>query len=144
MLGDIGKTSWNTAFAKSIFQERLHLSSGHILCAAHGWQLTVRTSPRLAHAIGTREVIPDSEIMEYEVKCPDWGENRSSVSLVDCAFLQKFVEVLNNKRLVLLNREMKLERLNDRLLIQRIGREMKTVCPRCLEAVIKRSTPMPS
>ena len=86
-----------------------------------------------------QKTISEVQIMEYEVRAPDWGDDRFSLYLVDRAFLKCFVAVGEKNKLTLIDRQRKYKRLNDRLLIGKIDQELKRVCPLCLVATFPTS-----
>jgi hypothetical protein len=117
--------------------------SGHTECKEHGRQLRAATSPKIASAIRGKEKVASNEVIEYEIKnCFD-DPQRSHTYLVDVDFMRSFIDTSAHSKVTLVDRDRGRKRLNDRLLIFRIGEHMESVCPRCLELATGRPAPLP-
>lgn len=97
----------------------------------------VATSPRLAAAISSNESMPPEEIRYLRFR----NDGKSYERAVDSNFLEKFGLPVNDAVVILKDRDKALKQLNDRLLIQKIIREMKGVCPLCLDGVLHPLAP---
>ena len=116
---------------------------GRIQCEYHGMQLCASTSPRLRDAARLTTPVPDYDIVEYEITMSFGDPDRIDKCLVDADFIKKFIDKMPGAKVRPLDRDIKNKRLNDRLLIMRIGKELEPVCPLCLEFVTGRPTPAP-
>lgn len=96
-------------------------------CDKHGPQPFTQTSPKLAEKISAISSVSEVDIRRIEI---DSG-GKSFQYLVDVEFLKRFMLPVDQDIVVLRNCNKGLKQLNDRLIIQKITKEMKWVCPLC-------------
>jgi len=101
-------------------------------CEKHGVQQFVMTSPLLAAAITQGESIKETDLRRLQIE----SLGKTFEYFVDREFLDEFMIAPDKRILILKDRDKPSKQLNDRLIIQKIVREMKWVCPVCLKAVI--------
>lgn len=102
-------------------------------CQKHGATNHTITSPRLDDAIAQGGSFDQDKICVLQIE----SDKGLSEYLVDEEFLSKFALVPANKVVRLRDREKDLRRLNDRLLIRRIVKEMRWVCSVCLHELLQ-------
>ena len=98
-------------------------------CDKHGFQPFVVTSPRLVHAVLHDDLIMEDEICSFKIIEYD----RTFDYFVDVGFLKNFEIALTIEPLILKDRDKILKKMNDRLIIQKIIKEMKWVCQECFK-----------
>jgi excinuclease UvrABC helicase subunit UvrB len=104
-------------------------------CDKHGVQNYQLTSPLLADAISQNKKIDKTLIIHLLVKSRD----SETDYLVDVDYLKNYIDFPDTEnKLLLVDRDKTTRQSNDRLVIQNILRNMRWVCPRCLECVIER------
>lgn len=101
-------------------------------CEKHGAQQFVMTSPRIAAAIVRGQSIKETELRKLQIE----SLGKTFEYFVDSEFLDKLKIASDERTLILKDRDKRAKQLNDRLIIQKIVREMKWVCPVCLKSVI--------
>lgn len=101
-------------------------------CEKHGVQQFIMTSPRLAAAITQDESIKETDLRELQIETL----GKTFEYFVDREFLDNLMIASGERILILKDRDKASKQLNDRLIIQKIVREMKWVCPVCLNTVI--------
>jgi hypothetical protein len=104
-------------------------------CEKHGVQKFVLSSPRLAAAIAQDESIKETDLRRLQIE----SLGKTFEYFVDREFLDNLLIASEEQILNLKDRDKKSKQLNDRLIIQKIVREMKWVCPVCLSTVISRA-----
>lgn len=101
-------------------------------CEKHGVQQFVITSPKLAAAITRSELIEEADLRKLQID----SFGKTFEYFVDSGFLSEFKIVSDEPTVILKDRDKASKKLNDRLIIQKIVREMKWVCPICLKTII--------
>ena len=94
-------------------------------CVKHGFQPFISTSPRLAEAISSNQSVTHDDIRYLDFDL--FGRNFRET--VDPTFLENFGLPSHRGVVVLKDRDKNAKQLNDRLLIQKITKEMISVCP---------------
>jgi hypothetical protein len=102
-------------------------------CKIHKVQSFILTSPRFAEAIEHRENLSTDEVITLKIH--SYGKIYDYK--IDDAFIKEFNLSPVDDEVILRDREKTEKKLNDRLLIQKITRAMKYVCPLCLSEVFK-------
>lgn len=108
---------------------------GWPFCEKHRGSRFILTSPKFAAAIKSKESIDPDDIRYFRFTSKGLGGRNP----VDTAFLEQFGFSANNSVVVLENRDLEAKQLNDRLLMQKILKEMQSVCCACLDGVLPRS-----
>jgi hypothetical protein len=103
-------------------------------CKKHNIQTFIQTSLRLAEAIECKENLSVDEVIIlkilsygkiYEYKIDNTFANEFNLSPVDGVVMLR-------------DRDKTEKKMNDRLLIQKVTREMKWVCPLCLSETLEK------
>lgn len=102
------------------------------VCKRHDAQRFVLTSPRLAVAI-SNQILSPLNIFIIRVDC----SGSDFEFLVDCEFPEKYGISSGESVIGLKDRDKLAKQLNDRLIIQKMVRDMKWVCPLCLHMVAR-------
>jgi hypothetical protein len=102
-----------------------------ILCKKHGMQNMAMTSARFQAAIWEGRSIEKSDVRMLEIRSAE-GKRQYPI---DAEILTRLQIASVNNTLTLKERDQHLKQLNDRLVIQKIFREMKDnwVCAACLD-----------
>lgn len=103
-------------------------------CEKHGVEQFVLTSPRLADAIKLNEYFCSDEILKLKIE----SSEGCSDFFIDIELLKKFKLSEVDRVVTLHDRDKPKNILNDRLLIQKIIRYMKWVCPLCLIEIVDK------
>lgn len=103
------------------------------LCKKHGMQTLVLTSPEFSERTKSCKKIKKSEALLLTIKHVD----SDSTYYIDFNFFNEFIPERNKENLILLDRNRSKKELNDRLIIQKILKEMVSVCPECLKESIE-------
>ena len=107
-----------------------------VFCEIHGVQEFVITSPKLADAIAHGELIAETDLRKLQIESVG---ARFEYYFVDSGFLNEFQIISDSQTVSFKDRDKVSKQLNDRLIIQKIVRAMKRVCPDCLEITISKS-----
>lgn len=101
------------------------------VCEKHGVQQFIITSPRLATAIARGKLTEATDIRKLKIE----SLGKTFEYFVDSKFLEEFQIDLNKPTIILKDRNKASQKLNDRLIIQKIVAGMRWVCPVCLNAI---------
>ncbi len=104
------------------------------ICEKHGTQKFVLTSPRLAAALAEGKLTKETDLLELKINSLD----KIFEYTVDREFLKDFQFNLYDREVTLQDRSKISKQLNDRLTIRKLLREMKWVCPVCLNKIISQ------
>ena len=102
-------------------------------CKKHDVQSFILTSPRFAEAVERRENLSVDEVLTLRIH----SYGKIYEYKIDDTFMEEFSLSPADGAVILYDREKTKKKLNDRLLIQKITRAMKYVCPVCLSEVFK-------
>ena len=102
-------------------------------CKKHNVQSFIQTSPRFAQAIENRENLSKDEVATLRIL------SRGEVFdyKIDNTLVNEFNFSPVDGVVILRDRDAPGGRLNDRLLVQKVTRTMKWVCPLCLSEIFK-------
>jgi hypothetical protein len=103
-------------------------------CKKHNVQLFIQTSPRLADAIECTEYFNSDEIVRLKIL----SHGEIFEYKIDRTFVNELSMIPVDDEVILRDRDEKEKKLNDRLLIQKITRAMKWVCPVCLSEILTK------
>jgi hypothetical protein len=103
-------------------------------CKIHNVQAFIQTSPRLAEAIEYRENLSIDEVVSLKIL--SYGEIYEYK--IDYTFVKEFNFALVDGVVMLRDRDKTENKMNDRLLIQKVTRAMKWVCPLCLSEIFDK------
>lgn len=101
------------------------------LCERHNIQPFILTSPHLAAAIKRGDHISSDEITKLKI----FSMGKYFEYLIDIKFLKELKITPVDGVVIMRDRDKTEKKMNDRLLVQKIMREMKWVCPLCLSEV---------
>jgi hypothetical protein len=104
-------------------------------CKKHNVQSFVQTSPRLAEAIENNEYLSTDKIVTLKIL----SYGKIFEYKIDIAFVNELDIIPVDGEVMLRDRDKKEKKMNDRLIIQKITREMKWVCPICLSEIFTKS-----
>ena len=90
------------------------------------------TSPRIAAAIVPAQSMKENELRKLKIVSLE----KTFEYFVDSELLDEMKIASDERTLILKDRDKRAKRLNDRLVIQKIVRKMKWVCPVCLKSVL--------
>lgn len=102
------------------------------ICEKHGIQKFVLTSPRLAAAVAEGNLVKKTYLLKFRIDSLD----KIFEYTVDRQFLKEFQLDLRDLEITLQDRSKISKQLNDRLTIRKLLKEMKWVCPVCLNEII--------
>jgi hypothetical protein len=103
-------------------------------CKKHNVQSFILTSPRLAEAIENRENLSIDEIVTLKIL----SNEKIFEYKIDSMFVKEFNSNPVGGAVMLRDRKKTSKNMNDRLLIQKVTRTMKWVCPLCLSEVFEK------
>lgn len=103
-------------------------------CKKHNVQSFILTSPRLAEAIEYRENLSIDGIVTLKIL----SYGKIFEYKIDDMFVKEFNFNPVDGVVMLHDREKTEKKMNDRLLIQKVTRSMKWVCPLCLSEVFMK------
>lgn len=98
-------------------------------CNAHAAQSFVPTSPLLAALVEKKKGIGGEEVCKIRIR----SFGRDFEILVDRQFFGEFFDASTCSEVILVDRDREQNKLNDRLLIQKITSRLQWVCPVCLQ-----------
>ena len=101
-------------------------------CKKHNVQLFIQTSPRLTEAIEYNKKLNPDEIVKLKIL----SYGKIFEYKIDRTFANELSMIPVDDEVILGERDEKEKKLNDRLLIQKITRAMKWVCPVCLSEIL--------
>lgn len=104
-------------------------------CLKHGVQPFVQTSPRLAEAIEFSNHLNSDQIVTLKIL----SYGKIFEYKIDVAFVYEFNIIPVEGEVMLRDRDREEKKLNDRLLVQKITRAMKWVCPICLSEILPKA-----
>ncbi|UOD30429.1 hypothetical protein INH39_01330 [Massilia violaceinigra] len=97
-------------------------------CEKHGIQWFITTSPKLATAIDNSESVSIEEIRIVQID----SDGMIFKNTVDAGFLEELSLPFTHAVVCLKDRDKSAKQLYDRILILKMRKEMKWVCPACL------------
>lgn len=109
-----------------------HTNTKPAHCKRHGVQPFVMTSPLFSRIIENNGPTNAYDFCEFRIE--SLGEVFEYI--VDGDFLQKFMGGSMRQVITLKDRDKTAKEMNDRLIIQRIVREMEWVCSKCFQKII--------
>ena len=105
---------------------------GPALCNIHGVHEYTLTSPLISFAIEQKESLKGVTICTLKIE----SYGKVFEYYVDYDFLQNIGMPIRNNSIYLKDRNKVIKQLNDRLIILSTVKEMKNVCPICLQESI--------
>jgi len=103
-------------------------------CKKHNAQPFVQTSPRLAEAIENNDCLSPDDVVTLKIL----SYGKIFEYKIDSDFVNEFNIIPVDGEVMLRDRDKQEKKLNDRLLVQKITRAMKYVCPICLSEILTK------
>ncbi|MEJ8851923.1 hypothetical protein [Variovorax rhizosphaerae] len=101
------------------------------ICEKHGAQAFVMTSPILRDALVNESPIDRAILREIHIT----SDEKSSILIVDAEFLEKHTSFDKKTKIHLKDRSVAQKKMNDRLMIQKVYKDLVWVCPICLSQI---------
>lgn len=102
------------------------------LCKRHHIQRFITTSAKFAAAIANNESVSPEEVRTLQID----ADGTIYEKKVDAGLLEQFGFPVTHAVVRLKDRDKSAKQLNDRILILKIRKEMKWVCPVCLRELL--------
>jgi hypothetical protein len=103
-------------------------------CKKHNVQSFIQTSPRLAEAIEYKVNLNIDEVVTLKIL----SYGKIFEYKIDNTFANEFNLAHVDGVVMLRDRDKTEKKMNDRLLIQKVTRAMKWVCPLCLSEIFEK------
>ena len=109
---------------------------GPRICEIHGRQNhDALVSPKISASMEEAEIEQGLSLRQIVIV----SEEKRWSYWVNEAFIHEFIPAASDKEIVLYDRSKKAKELRDRLLMRKIIKAMKRVCPACLEEYLQKS-----